>query len=123
MLDLSGRVSGRVDGHCRMISLTTVLRKAAYPLPMGDCDESLINLQYFAGAVENGQPKSFTMQLSPRVVKDIKKQPTARGPTVRMRRDKQGSMPELPGTDSPCVVDTSRHQVSLHSRQYPSDLR
>jgi len=131
MSDLSGKVSGRAHDHQMKTSLTAVMRKAAYPLPLGDCDESLIKLQYFAGAGKNGPPISFTIKMTPRVVEDIKKQPTGRGPMVRMKRDKQGSsqalvgqgrMPELPSTGRPRAVDTSRHQVRFQPLLYTRDL-
>jgi hypothetical protein len=127
MLDLSGRVSDCADGHVMNTSLTVVLRKAAYPLPTGDCDQSLIRLQYLAG---DGWPGSTTVYLIPRKAKDIKKHPTGRGPTARVKRNNlgssqatpaQGDMSDLPGSDSACVMNSSRHKVSFQSKLQMSD--
>jgi hypothetical protein len=138
MSDIFGRVSGCVDGHRTKTTLTAALRKAAYPLPMGDCDASLLQLQYFAGAQAggraNGRPELPAVSSIARVVKDIEKNPGGRGPTVRVKRDKIGSSQAFsvhgdmsalsgpPRTGSPGVFDQSRHKVSSQSNSRTSDL-
>jgi hypothetical protein len=103
-----------IDEH----SLTAVMRKAAFPLPTGDCYDSHLTLEFLDKRGRSHGPGLMLVTRFARVVVDLKKSPEARGDMIRIRINELGIADlleiESDGFDASVVQGQSVTSADLH---------